>query len=131
MAYGSQFNPSMDIYGGDIGGLSNCPWASFIDVPRDKQHLYAQMPAMGGWNVKNPATVLSDKTGQVVEVSFAKGKKKVKRVRLKKDEQKIVTQDEAVENPKKMMKYLKQLNLKRDMAWEEKELALNIGREDE
>jgi len=116
------YNPSVVFYGGDTAGLATNPWASFIDVPRGKEHLYGKMPAMGGWGAKNPAVVHHEKTGHEVEISFVRGKKKLKRVRLKKDEERKLTKDEALENPKKMFKYLKQYNKSKDIEWEEKEL---------
>lgn len=116
-------NPSYDIYGPDRAGLSTNPWAAIIDVPRGKEYLYSQMQPPGGYTAKNPATAFNSKTGHEVEISFVRGKKKLKRVRLKKDEKRKITKDESLTNPKMMFKYLKQYNKMKDLEWENKELA--------
>jgi predicted DNA-binding antitoxin AbrB/MazE fold protein len=125
------FNNSIEIYGSarDRLGLGQslmgggAAWSGVIDVPRNKTHLYAAMPPPGGRSAKNPAVCINDLTGHEVEVSFVRGKKKLKRVRLKEDEKRKITKDEALENPKKMFKYLKQYNKEQDMEWEAQELA--------
>jgi hypothetical protein len=116
---------SFDIYGNtqrDRYGLAGNPWAGIIDVPRGKEYLYKQMPPPGGFTAKNPAVCFSN-TGHEVEVSYERGKKKLKRIRLKKDEERKVTKEEALEDTKKMFKYLKQYNKAADLAWEQRELA--------
>lgn len=120
-------NPSIEIYGsardrlGLGSGLGGLAWAGVIDVPRGKEHLYKQMPAPGGRSVKHPARCF-DGNGHEVEICFQRGKKKLKRVRLKKDEKRKVTKDEALESNQKMFKYLKQYSKQKDMEWEEAEL---------
>lgn len=80
------------------------------------------MPAPGGYSVQSPGSCINDRTGHLVEISYVKGKKKLKRVRLKKDEEHKLSLDEAAENPKLMFKFLKQQNKKLDLEWEEAEL---------
>lgn len=117
----------MEIYGssrdrlGISGGGGGLAWSRVIDVPRGKEYLYHQMPAPGGRNAKNPA-VCYNNHGQEVEVTFERGKKKLKRIRLKKDEARKITKDEALESTKKMFKYLKQYSKQKDLEWENAEL---------
>ncbi len=122
-------NPSIEIYGAArdrlglaTGGLGGLAWANVIDVPRGKEYLYKQMPAPGGRNAKNPA-ICYNGSGHEVEVSFVRGKKQLKRVRLKKDEQRKITKEESLESTKKMFKYLKQYSQQKDLEWENAELA--------
>ena len=116
-------DPTISIYGETYGSIGDCPWSSFIDVPRGKEYLYGQMPPMGGYTSKSPAVVTNAQTGHAVEVFYKRGKKKLKRVKLNKDEQREVELDEALETPKKMFKYFKQQNKKKDLAWEEAQLS--------
>jgi len=116
------FSQSVDIYGSDHLGLATNPFASIIDVPRGREYLYNKMPAPGGHSVQNPGSTFNERTGHVVEISFVKGKKKLKRVRLKKDEDHQLTLDEASESVKLMFKFLKQQNKRLDLEWEEAEL---------
>jgi len=51
------------------------------------------------------------------------GKKKIRKVCSEKEAEKKITEEEGMENPDKMFKYLKQYNKRADEKWEEKELA--------
>lgn len=114
---------SRDRLGLGVGGMGGLAWSNIIAVPRGQEHLYKSMPAPGGKNVKNPAVCFNGNTGHEVEVCFERGKKKLKRVRLKKDEKREITKEEALESEKKMFKYLKQYSQKKDLEWESRELA--------
>jgi len=129
----SEFAPSIDIYGsgtvsGIFGrsnphrrsGLSSNPWETIIDVPQGKEYIYKRM---GTATPTTNATVFNERTGHEVEISYVKGKKKLKRIRFKKDEERKLTKDEALESVKNMFKYLKQYNKLQDIKWEEMEMA--------
>ncbi len=101
-------------------------WRGIIAV-HGKPHLYDLMTPPGGYTAANPATVCNS-VGRSVEVHFGKGGKKViKRVGKAKDEERKMSPEEAMEDPKKMFKYLKQKNKRDDIKWEEKELAKYKG----
>jgi len=108
--------------GGYYKTLASNPWASIIDVPRGKEHLYSKMPAMGGLAATNPGTVYNPHDGDQYELYFKNGKKQLKRVKTNKKEERPVTRDEALQNPKLMFKYLKQFNKKMDKKHEAEEL---------
>jgi hypothetical protein len=87
------------------------------------------MPPPGGFTQANPAAVFNS-AGRSVEVVYGKGgKKKIRRVGKEKEEERTYSIEEAMENPEKMFKYLKQYNKREDEKWEEKEL--NSFKEDE
>jgi len=106
----SAVDSSMAFSGNDRLGLNGqmSGWQGIIDVPRGHEYLYKQMAPMGGYGANNPHLCFNEKSGHEVELTVVRGKKKLKRVRKKKDEERKVTKDEALENPKKMFKYLKQ-----------------------
>ncbi len=80
----------------------------------------------GGYTASAPAKVQGGNNSlSMVEIHYKRGKKVLKRVKLSKDESKLVKKDEAMESLKKMFKYLKQQNRKKDEAWEARELAVN------
>lgn len=98
-------------------------WRGIIGGLRGKEHLYDKMPPPGGFTQANPAAVFSS-AGHAVEVVYgSKGKKKIKRVSTAKEEERQLSLEEAMENPNKMFKYLKQYNKRKDRRWEEAELA--------
>lgn len=110
-----------------IGGYASAnlqrnPWAAIIDVPKGQEHLYAKMPALGGYTLTAPATVMDTSLNQEVQVSFKAGKKIIKRIRKKNYEMRKLTEDEALENPKNMFIFLKQYNEEADKKYEEAEL---------
>jgi hypothetical protein len=120
--YGTPHSRFEHPFGGAYHTLSSNPWASIIDVPRGKEHVYNQMPAMGGYTATAPATVMDSTGSHEVEIYFKAGKKRLRKVPKPKDEKKRVTRDEAMESPDKMFLYLKQFNKKEDQKWEEAEL---------
>jgi len=97
-------------------------WRGIIGGLRGKEHLFERMPPPGGFTATNPAAVFGS-SGRAVEVYYGKkGKRKIRKVGNEKDEERKVTIEEAMENQKKMFKYLKQFNKKQDEIWEAKEL---------
>lgn len=97
-------------------------WAGIIGGLQDKPHLYDRMPPPGGFTASNPAAVQSSR-GRAVEVVYGKGgKKTLRKVGNPDQEERRMTLEEALENPDKMFKYLKQYNKRKDEAHEEKEL---------
>lgn len=103
------------------GGPGNA-WRGIIGGLQGKEHLYDRMPPPGGFTITTPATVHSS-AGRAVEVVYGKGgKKKIRKVSSFKEEERRMTMEEALENPDKMFKYLKQYNKRKDEKWEEKEL---------
>lgn len=104
------------------GGPGNA-WRGIIGGLEGREHLYDRMPPPGGYTVAAPAAV-HNSAGRAVQVVYgAGGKKKIKKVAAYKEEERRITLEEALENPDKMFKYLKQYNKRKDEAWEEKELA--------
>lgn len=105
------------------GGPGNA-WRGIIGGLKGREHLYDRMPPPGGFTITTPATV-HNSAGRAVEVVYGKGgKKKIRKVASSfKEEERRMTFEEAMENPQKMFKYLKQYNKRKDEIWEEKELA--------
>lgn len=97
-------------------------WRGIIGGLRGKEHLYDRMPPPGGFTATNPAAVFNS-AGRAVEVVYGKGgKKKIRKVSTEKEAERRMTLEEALENPDKMFKYLKQYNKRQDERWEEREL---------
>jgi hypothetical protein len=135
-------NTYSGIYGGDPYGsngfgegyyksLGANPWASIIDVPRGKEHLYRNMPIMGGKSSIHPGTVYDPATGHDVEIYYKHGKKLLKRVKHSATEKKKVTREEATETPDKMFEFLKQYNKAADKKYEEEELKAYLPEDDD
>lgn len=97
-------------------------WRGIIGGLRGREHLYSTMPPPGGYTVTNPAAVLNSRGHSVNVVYGAGGKKKIKKVSNPDEEERKMSMEEAMENPNKMFKYLKQYNKRADRVWEEKEL---------
>lgn len=98
------------------------PWSQIIDVPRGKEHLYAQMGPPSHAFVPPPGVMHPDGTHEV-EVVFKKGKKVIRKIKQDPKADRTITRDEAIENPKEMYLFLKQYNKKEDEKWEAAELA--------
>lgn len=97
-------------------------WRGIIGGLEGREHLYDNMPPPGGFTQANPAAVFGC-AGHAVEVVYgAKGKKKIRRVSTEKEEERQMSLEEALEDPNKMFKYLKQYNKRKDRAYEEAEL---------
>lgn len=97
-------------------------WRGIIGGLAERPHIFDRMPPPGGFTATNPA-VVHNSAGRAVEVVYGKGgKKKIRKVGNPKEEERRMTLEEALENPDKMFKYLKQYNKRKDEAWEEKEL---------
>ncbi len=110
-----------------IGGyasphIQKNPWAAIIDVPKGQEHLYARMPAMGGYTVSQPATLIDSRTNKEVTIAFKNGKKVIKQVKKDNYKERKLTEEEALENPKNMFIFLKQYNEAADKKYEEAEL---------
>jgi hypothetical protein len=95
-----------------------------VRTGRNGRDMKKQLSSVGGYSEASPASVLNAK-GERVEIHFKAGKKVLKRVKLTGDEEKKITKDEAMENPKLMFKFLKQQNKKKDEKWEEEQLAMH------
>lgn len=78
---------------------------------------------LGGYNRKNPFYIYNHR-GQKVQLYYEGGKKKLKRVPLPKDEEKVIKKEEALEKPKLLFKYLKQQNRYYDEEYKEKNSIL-------
>ena len=96
-------------------------WIGIIGgIPYEK---FKQLPAPGGFTQSSPAAVYGT-NGAAVEVYYGKGgKRKIKKVKKAVEDEHRLTVEEAMEDPMKMFKYLKQFNKREDKKYEEKELA--------
>ncbi len=97
---------------------------------RNGRDMKKQLTSVGGYSAASPASVQNSK-GERVEIHFKGGKKILKRVKVEGAEEKKVTKDESMENPKNMFKYLKQQNKRKDEQWEESQLAMHGFPEDD
>ena len=97
---------------------------------RGNESIYDDLPPPGGFTAAHPACVYNN-SGVTVEVRFGKGGKKIiKKVKTNKNEERRITKEEAMDNPDKMFKYLKQFNKREDEAWEKKELAAYVDKDE-
>lgn len=74
---------------------------------------------VGGYNKKNPFYIYNHR-GEKVQLYYEGGKKKLKRVPLPKQDEKVIKKEEALQDPKILFKYLKQQNRYYDDEFKER-----------